>query len=209
MNRKSRHTTSGKSPAKRPYHHGDLRRALLDAGRELLEEKGADGFSLRACALRAGVSHAAPAHHFKDMKALFTALATEAFGLFGQALADARDESLTPKQQIVTSFRAYLGFARAHPAWFKLMFDSARLEWHDEVLKEAGTKAYEQLSLLSKPFIDSSGKPAPLIEMLVWSLPHGVAHLELAGQIGCDYAPISDQWLEDYLKLTAELLDRL
>jgi AcrR family transcriptional regulator len=205
MNRKF----NNNPPGKRPYHHGDLRRALLDAGRELLEEKGADGFSLRACAMHAGVSHAAPAHHFKDMKALFTALATEAYSLFGKALADARDEGLTPKQQIVVSYRAYLGFARTHPALFKLMFDAVRLEWHDEVLKTASKKAYQQLILLAKPFEQSSGKPSPLIQLLVWSLSHGVAHLELAKQVGSKESPISDQWLEDYLELSAELLDRL
>ncbi len=208
MNRKTRHNPEQHPPAKRPYHHGDLRRALLEAGRALLEEKGADGFSLRACAQRAGVSHAAPAHHFKDMKGLFTALAIEAFDLFGEALANARDGRLTPKQQIVTSYRAYLDFARGHPALFKLMFDALRLDWQDEILNEASKKAYQQLIMLAKPFEDS-GKPPPLIQLLVWSLPHGVAHLQLAGQIGHSKSLISDEWLEDYLEMTAELLDRL
>src|SRR5688572_25193146 len=58
------------------YHHGDLRAALISAAEEELVEKGVDGFTLRGCARRAGVSHAAPAHHFKDVRALFTALAT-------------------------------------------------------------------------------------------------------------------------------------
>ena len=61
--------------ARHAYHHGDLRKALLDAAEAELAEKGVEGFTLRGCAKRAGVSHAAPAHHFKDANALLTALA--------------------------------------------------------------------------------------------------------------------------------------
>ena len=64
------------------YHHGDLRKALLVAAEAELVEKGLEGFTLRCCAKRAGVSHAAPAHHFKDANALLTALATEGYERF-------------------------------------------------------------------------------------------------------------------------------
>ncbi|MEI5579289.1 helix-turn-helix domain-containing protein, partial [Streptomyces brasiliscabiei] len=67
---------------RQPYHHGDLRRALLVAAEHELEEKGIEGFSLRGVAKRAGVSHAAPLHHFKDTRALLTALAGVGFERF-------------------------------------------------------------------------------------------------------------------------------
>jgi len=62
----------------RAYHHGDLRKALLDAAREMIEQDGIDAFTLRECARRAGVSHGAPAHHFTDRTGLLTALAVQA-----------------------------------------------------------------------------------------------------------------------------------
>ena len=64
--------------ARHAYHHGDLRKALIEAAEAELAEKGVEGFTLRGCAKRAGVSHAAPAHHFKDANALLTALAVVA-----------------------------------------------------------------------------------------------------------------------------------
>ena len=64
---------------RRDYHHGDLRRALLDATEALLLESGLETFSLRECARRAGVSHGAPAHHFGDVRGLLTAFATVGF----------------------------------------------------------------------------------------------------------------------------------
>ena len=71
----------------RPYHHGALRAALIEAAEAVIAERGVDGFSLRETARRAGVSPAAPAHHFGDARGLLTALAAEAFRRFGDALA--------------------------------------------------------------------------------------------------------------------------
>jgi AcrR family transcriptional regulator len=64
---------------KPPYHHGDLARALLDAADKIIEEEGLESFTLRSCARRAGVSHAAPAHHFKDRAGLAIGLCSQYF----------------------------------------------------------------------------------------------------------------------------------
>ena len=69
------------------YHHGDLREALIGAGRSLLEEKGLTGFTLRECARRAEVSHAAPAHHFKSVDDLLAEIATQGFGQLVEIMA--------------------------------------------------------------------------------------------------------------------------
>jgi AcrR family transcriptional regulator len=109
----------------RPYHHGDLRAALLRAAEEELTANGVEGFSLRAVAKRAGVSHAAPAHHFGDVRGLLTALCVEGFNRF-LATQHAREAAaaLDPRSQLVASGLGYVDFALANPALFRLMFSS-------------------------------------------------------------------------------------
>ncbi|HEY0324700.1 MAG TPA: TetR family transcriptional regulator, partial [Allosphingosinicella sp.] len=96
----------------RGYHHGALRPALLKAAESVLSDRGVDGFSLRETARRAGVSPAAPAHHFGDTKGLLTALATEAFRQFGDAL-EAADVGNDRTARIRSQGRAYVRFALA------------------------------------------------------------------------------------------------
>src|SRR6478736_10491603 len=98
----------------RTYHHGDLRRAVLTAALDVIRTEGPGALSLRDLARRAGVSHAAPAHHFKDRTGLLTAIAAEGYALFADALADAPDL----RERGV----AYVRFAATHPAHFQVMF---------------------------------------------------------------------------------------
>jgi len=86
------------------YHHGDLRAVILTEAARLVAERGADRVSLRELARGAGVSHAAPAHHFTDRRGLFTALATQGFQLLAAALVDARP-------RFVDAALAYVRFA--------------------------------------------------------------------------------------------------
>lgn len=99
----------------RAYHHGDLRRALLAAALEAIEEVGPTALSLRDLARRAGVSHAAPAHHFGDKAGLLTALAAQGFDLLAQALVQAGDD-------LLEAGVAYVDFAVRHRAYFEVMF---------------------------------------------------------------------------------------
>ncbi|WP_433331416.1 TetR/AcrR family transcriptional regulator [Spirillospora sp. CA-294931] len=102
------------------YHHGDLRRALLTAAREMLRDQGASGLSLRALASRAGVSSAAPYRHFPDKDALLAALMTEGFEeLAGHFATTATD----PMRRLRHLGHAYLAFATAEPELSRLMFD--------------------------------------------------------------------------------------
>src|SRR5690349_16441790 len=100
------------------YHHGDLKAVILAQAAMLVAERGADGVSLRELARAAGVSHAAPAHHFTDRRGLFTALATEGFELLAAALTDARP-------QFVDAAKAYVRFALDHPGHYAVMFDKS------------------------------------------------------------------------------------
>src|SRR3954471_14192155 len=104
------------APARsRPYHHGDLRRAVLAAGAEAIGGSGPAALSLRELARRAGVSHAAPAHHFGDKAGLLTAVAAEGYALFADALEAAGDD-------FHDVGLAYIRFAVDHRAHFEVMF---------------------------------------------------------------------------------------
>lgn len=160
----------------KPYHHGDLRAALLAAAEAELTEKGVEGFSLRSVAKRAGVSHAAPAHHFGDTGGLLTALAAEGFHSFQDTLdarevgaADARDKA-------VRAGLGYLEFALKRPALFRLIFSSARPDFASTDLIAAAGRAYDHLVGLVT--VLGGGETDVLA---LWATSHGIADLS-AGQ---------------------------
>jgi AcrR family transcriptional regulator len=179
---------------KERYHHGDLRNALLQAAISLLEGEGLDGLSLRSVAARAGVSHAGPAHHFPNLKSLLTAVATVAFDRFGTTMREHRDQAAAdPRSQLAAIGDAYVGFARACPQQFRLMFSVTRLDWTDEPLLAAARAAREQLTEVCGPVAELRGENSPearqALEHLVWAAVHGHAHLLLAGQLGDSAGP--------------------
>jgi AcrR family transcriptional regulator len=111
------------APEPRPYHHGDLRRALVEAARQLVETEGPQAMSLRAVARQAGVSPAAPYHHFKDKGELLDAVAKEGWAMLSTALMAATEQ--TPGDALGPTL-AYVNFARSHPALYRIMYDAAR-----------------------------------------------------------------------------------
>lgn len=162
----------------RPYHHGDLRAALLAAGEAELTERGVEGFSLRSVAKRAGVSHAAPAHHFGDVRGLLTALAAEGFRRF-QAAMDAQEATTTdPRERAARAGLGYLDFALARPALFRLIFSSTRTDFTDPDLVSAGNTAYRHLVGL----IDDLGGDRFDVAAL-WAMSHGIADLSVGGRL--------------------------
>ncbi|MFJ4686394.1 TetR/AcrR family transcriptional regulator [Streptomyces sp. NPDC088789] len=115
----------------RPYHHGDLRRAILAAALDVIAASGPSALSLRDLSRRAGVSHAAPAYHFKDRTGLLTAIAAEGYGLLAEALREAGD--------LKEAGVRYVRFARTHPAHFQVMFTPDLLRADDLELNAART----------------------------------------------------------------------
>ncbi|MEU9243848.1 TetR/AcrR family transcriptional regulator [Streptomyces shenzhenensis] len=109
-------------PQSRPYHHGDLRAALLAGAERTLRERGSAALSLRELARDTGVSHAAPGRHFKDKQALLDALALSGYERLNQALAaaDLPDATLEPRMTALA--RAYVTFAVANPELLELMY---------------------------------------------------------------------------------------
>lgn len=164
----------------KPYHHGDLRSALLIAAELELLEKGVEAFSLRSVAKRAGVSHAAPAHHFGDATGMLTALAAYGFQEFlaTQHAFEARAPK-TPRDQLIAAGLGYVGFARARPALFKLMFGSQRTDYRNPALGSAAEAAIGHLTSQ----VERVGSTDAQDVAAVWATAHGLADLIIAGRI--------------------------
>ena len=164
------------------YHHGELRAALFDAALALLAEDGADALSLRAVARRAGVSAMAPYRHYPDKGALLAALAAHGFrGLCG-ALREA-DEAAPPGRAMVGQAIAYVRFALANPALFRLMFGPRRMDVAPPAeLIAAGDATYRVLS--DRVAAEAApGRDREALTVGCWAIVHGLAGLFLDGQI--------------------------
>jgi AcrR family transcriptional regulator len=179
-----------KRPAQRTYHHGDLRRQLIAAAERIIMERGVDGFTLREATRRVGVSHAAPAHHFKDAKGLLTEVALLGFRDFSRALAVAdRRGGEDPACRLAQQGAAYVRFALKYPARFQLMF---RADKHDHSNAEFVRIANQSYRVLEDAIRAATGTPpdAPLsvdgqgLLVAVWAMVHGFSHLALGGELG-------------------------
>jgi AcrR family transcriptional regulator len=163
----------------RPYHHGNLRRALVDAALTLVAAHGPAALSLREVARLAGVSHAAPTHHFGNKAGVLTAIAADGYRQLADALAAARAhpaEGSTPfREQGV----AYVVFATSHPGHFAVMRAPYLLDNDDPDLVAARDSAGAQLRAGAEE-LTGSGAATPVA---AWSLVHGLASLLLEGNI--------------------------
>jgi AcrR family transcriptional regulator len=150
------------------YHHGDLRRSILDAALRVIAADGPGAVSLRDLARQAGVSHAAPAHHFGNKTGLLTAIAVEGYQLLGEAL------SAPPTPTFLDSGARYVRFALDHPAHFQVMFSPDR---YDDAPALAEARARTQAALRRA----ASGGRAR--QVAAWSLAHGFATLWASGSL--------------------------
>ncbi|OIV36804.1 TetR family transcriptional regulator [Mangrovactinospora gilvigrisea] len=157
-----------------PYHHGDLRRAVLDATDEAVRENGVAALSLRDLARRAGVSHAAPAHHFGDKTGLLTAFAAEGHTLLSAELERADGD-------LIEAGVGYLRFALTHPAHFEVMFQDALLRDGDAELEAARAR--------SAALLAATEVSGPTGASAAWSLVHGFATLWLTGSLPATLPP--------------------
>ena len=201
-----------KLPHKRAYHHGDLKDQLVAAAEAIILERGIDGFTLREAARRAGVSPAAPAHHFKDAKGLLAEVALRGFRDFGNALAAADAKGKTAQARLTLQGEAYVNFARAHPARFQLMFTHAKYDHTYPNLLDTSARAFQVLegavraAYCVKP-MEGLSPDAYGFLIAVWSIVHGFAHLMLGGefaglakQLGGDEDAILNRFLPLTLK---------
>ncbi|MFE0777358.1 TetR/AcrR family transcriptional regulator [Streptomyces sp. NPDC058861] len=162
------------------YHHGDLRAACLRAARELLEEDGSAGLSLRAVARRAGVSATAPYRHYADREALVSAVAAEGYRELAEDLTAARPAPSTPDDLAAVAV-AYVRFALEHPALFRAMFaEPCDPTSEERVAATAAISAYVHGVVRDAfPGVDDPDALATT----VWALVHGLAFLHLDGKL--------------------------
>jgi AcrR family transcriptional regulator len=169
------------------YHHGDLRPALLQASLALIDESGIGALSLREVARKAGVSHNAPYHHFKDRGSLLAALAEDGFAALAQQMAAARAAAPDASARLEACGLAYIRFALASPARFKLMF-RPELTGPDAqaAVAQSSTPALDTLAAAiveaQAGGLAPAGDPKPLV-LTCWAAVHGVASLLLDGPL--------------------------
>jgi AcrR family transcriptional regulator len=165
----------------RPYHHGDLSRALVQAGRRILEKEGPAALSLRAVAREAGVSPAAPYHHFKDKCDLMAAVAHEGWHELGDAVSEARAHAQDARHGLSEIGVAYVIFARKNPALYRLMYDSAcdRESMPEHAKEESSGWGQVQKALIDIGVDPEDDRALKLATIASWCAAHGVA--EMAG----------------------------
>ncbi len=161
--------------AKRSYHHGDLRNALLDAARAILEEESLAALSLRAVARRAGVSHAAPYRHFPNHEALLAELASEGFAELRAEIVAAAAAPGAETDRIAKIGAAYMRFVARRPALTRLMF-GPQLPNRD-TFPALGEAADAVGIEIGKALHDSA------LGLAVWAAVHGLAMLILENVI--------------------------
>ncbi len=179
------------------YHHGNLRLALLNAARELAAENTIDSITLREVARRAGVSHAAPYHHFADKRALLRALAIDAFNELKRLMQ--KQQNLEPEAVLYGIGLEYIKFALSHQTEFRFMFRKNLCEpkGSPDELTETANQSFEILIQTIRQMQASglvvNGDPQALA-LIVWSTIHGLASLLIEAPIVPE--PLTQGYLE-------------
>jgi AcrR family transcriptional regulator len=180
-------TDGNERGAKRGYHHGSLKNALLDAARALLAERGPAGFSLAEAAKLVGVTAAAPYRHFADRKALVGELARRGFEQFGSRLQAAwADGKPDPGAALARMGDSYLAFSREEPGLYAAMFGDANTVGC-EAASAPAAQAIEILRIAARQALRRRGAidgAEQDLALEIWAYSHGVAMLALAGHFG-------------------------
>jgi AcrR family transcriptional regulator len=189
---------SDETGAKRGYHHGNLREALIKAALDLISEKGPAGFTFAEAARAAGVSPAAPYRHFRDRDALIADVARQGFQAFARALESAWGAGKpNPRAAFERVGRAYLQFARSEPAYFAAMFESGLAGGDYPEMAAEGDRAFTILRTACESLIEtmpqSKRPPAMMMALHIWSLAHGIASLFARGDRARRPIPMSPE----------------
>ena len=174
-----------KKPRK-SYHHGDLRNALLKAAREVLEERGPSFVGLREISRRVGVSAPSAYHHFPSRDAIALGLAEQGASELAECLAVAPgmgNDALLPYGE------AYVAFARANPALYRLMFGEGfpAVSQYSKAMRELRQRSLDVMKLSLQ--IRLPAAEVPIAALFLWALVHGLGLLLIDGQVEANAAP--------------------
>lgn len=176
-----------KKPKKDGYHHGDLRRALLDAAVAVVDRDGLAALSLHALAKKAGVSSAAPYHHFESREALLAAIAQEGFELLARSMGEEAMTAFDARRRFEALGRGYIKFAVRHRGHFRVMFRPELREIADQGLIAAGNASFAMLTdavaACQREGFAAPGDPMPIV-LVAWSAVHGASSLFIDGPLG-------------------------
>lgn len=170
-----------------PYHHGTLQAALIAATDDILLESGIEGFTLRAAARRAGVSAAAPAHHFGSAAGLLTEVAIRGYDDLAEAISAAASAHADPAAALRAMGVAYVRFALKYPGRFKLMYRKDLLVG-GEALHEAAQASLRLVKEMAQRYLGRPpeapfDRPAEALVLGCWSSAHGFAQLAVEGRL--------------------------
>jgi AcrR family transcriptional regulator len=177
------------------YHHGDLRRALVDAAVERIAQEGVDALSLRAVARDVGVTHAAPYRHFESKAALLAAIAEEGREELGKRAWSAGEATSTQEDKVLKMGAALVRFAYERPGHYKVLFGPYRLSPHlDPTTDPLGDPAVSTMVELWTPVVGA--EHARDTALGAWALMHGVANLLVDGRLRPAMLGLADDDLE-------------
>ncbi|WP_338332470.1 TetR/AcrR family transcriptional regulator [Acetobacter sp. LMG 32666] len=171
----------------RSYHHGDLRRALIDTALDMLATDQNWTFTLREVARRTGVSHAAPYKHFRDREELLRELARIGFERLAETMTRAMfSDGLSVREKFMAGAQACIDFALCNPGLYRLMFSADADKTVDQPLHDAAMRTFHiLLQLLEEGQRDGSFRPIPISGQAAacWAQVHGLAMLVIGGQL--------------------------
>jgi AcrR family transcriptional regulator len=171
----------------RPYHHGDLKRTVIETARDMLREEKGWQFTLREVARRAGVSHAAPYKHFADKSALLAELAALGFDQLREEISGALERpARSARAELIAAAKAYIHFGTTNPSLYRLMFSADVDKNASAKLKAAGTSAFAKLSgILERGQSSGAFKKQPVRGQAAaaWALVHGFTMLAIEGHL--------------------------
>ena len=173
-------------PPRKTYHHGDLRNALLKAAREVLEERGPSFLGLREVSRRVGVSAPSAYHHFASRDALALGLAEQGAAEMAESLAVAPG---TGNEALLPYGEAYVAFARANPALYRLMFGEGfpAVSHYSRAIRDLRQRSFDIMKrTLEKRLPEAQ---LPIAAVFLWALVHGLGLLLIDGQVETSPAP--------------------